>query len=220
MLSLRSANIIPNNRPEIQIPVRWHKLIGVPAQYKKSHPELYLSLSLRDHCVNNSVPPAIPNFPNSIEIAECAEKKVIPVKFIEGGYIQVGDDKNNEKFELKITVKLAANLDVLLPKDLVFAPNLNKFYMTFNLFGISINSKPFYRDLHETIILNENIIVKLQSTFEIIKIFFGQFSECTVYFNHGTNRLAVTKINMEQIIPPNVGAFEFKEKYKGTGRLS
>ncbi|KAI4457008.1 hypothetical protein MML48_8g00021629 [Holotrichia oblita] len=214
LLSLRSANIIPANRPELQIPIKWHKLIGVPAQYKKSHPELYLSLSLRDHCINNSMPPAIPKLDN-LEVSESTEKTIIPVKYMEGGYIQIGDDHCNEKFELKIVIKLASNLDVLLPKTLVFAPNLDKFCMVFNLFGISINTKPFYRDLHETIILNEHIVVKLQSTFDIIKMFFGQFNEVLVYFHHGASRLAFAKINMEKLIPEAVEFVEFKETYKG-----
>ncbi|GJQ80009.1 hypothetical protein Trydic_g9482 [Trypoxylus dichotomus] len=215
LLSLRSANIIPSNRPDIQIPIKWHKLIGVPAQYKKSHPELYLSLSLRDHCVNNAMPPAIPNFGDGVDVPETTERKVIPVKYIEGGYIQIGDDENNERFELKITIKTASNLDVLLPMDLVFGSNLDKFYMAFNLFGISINTKPFYRDLHETIILNESIIIKLQSTFEIIKVFFEQFHEVIVYFYHGASKLASAKIDMERLIPPDIETVEFKEQYKG-----
>lgn len=213
LLSLRSAPVIVSM--DFDIPYKWYKLLGVPSEFKTFRPEMLLSLTLRDHMTNRDLPPAISFVHNSDNI-EQDEKEIIPVRFIQDGFIQIGNDSDvNEIFQLSIVIKQVANLDLLLPENLVFNQRKDKYYLSFKIFGLQIKSKPFYNDLQEKIILNEKIVVRMQSNFEILKLFFTKFYDVETIFNCGPQNLGSTNINLKNLIP-DVSENDFRNFYNGS----
>lgn len=210
LLSLRSAHILPDGNSK-QPPFKWEKLMGVPHEHKNFHSELYLSLMIKDNIdltnIDETEDVCNPFIAEKVEdhelemINDTEVQSKIPIKYLEGGYIQVGNTEENlYPYCLNITVKVAANLDVLLPEAYVFSQMRDKYYISFSLFGISIKSKPFNNNLHSNILLNEKIVVNLWSNFETLKEFFTQHHEILVYFNGGENKLGMTKINVGKLL--------------------
>lgn len=104
-----------------------HKLIGCQTDKKKYHPELYLALTIRDHLLNDQEQD---NLPKDMPLI-CEEEQNAPsedvefsspfaLKYLDDGYIQIGDEEEYESFSLNLLVKEAQNLDTLLPEALVF----------------------------------------------------------------------------------------------------
>lgn len=205
LLSLRSAHIITKKEAQQEVPFKWQRLNGVSHDIRSRHPELYLSLSIRE-CVPDDTTTTItkkeePSPFLAEEVLELTEdlEKAIPLKYLEDGFIQVGDSDEAEPFYLNIFIKTAANLDVLLPENLVFNGAKDKYHLAFTLFGITIKSKNL-KDLHDTITLNEKIVVSLLSRFETLQEFFSEYHKISVCFQNGGDRLGVTKINVEKLL--------------------
>lgn len=203
LLSLRSAPVIPSRVPELDIPFKWYKLLSVPPEYKNFHPELYLSLTIRDHMSYKELPPAIPYLPELAPSSETImDREIIPIRFLQDGYIQIGEENVAcDSYTLTITVKNAFNLHVLLPEDLVFKQATGKYYLSFVIFGLTLKSKPFYKDLHEEIPLNEKICIRLMSNYEILKVFFEQYYDAVICFYNGNDKLGVSKIKLKNLVP-------------------
>lgn len=212
LLSLRSAPVIVNC--DLEVPYKWYKLLGTPSECKGTHPELYLSLTLRDHLINNELPRALPYIMEDVEITNVYDKEIVPVRFIQDGFIQIGNDDSstNEIFHFTVLMKSTYNLDLLLPKDLVFTEITDKYYLIFDMLGLSINSKPFYKDLHKEIILNEKIVLKIQSNFDILKDFFEQKAEVQIFLNYAQQRLGSLKLNLKGLMP-DITIDEYKDIY-------
>lgn len=232
LLSMRCAQAIPTNNQNMEVQWKWYKLLGVPSVYKKSHPQLQLSLTLRDQIIRSNVFPALGNYSN-IEVE--GAKTIIPIHKAENGYIQVihtrlhvnfvhlhyvaqqiGDTTENMKrFQMTTTVKSVSNLDLLLPKTLVFNPSKDDFYLSFLIFGSTVNTKMFNRNLYETLQLDEDIIINLLANFDILKLFLQKFTEVLVYFCHGKLQLGYANINIEKLFQ-NIEEINFNDECKDT----
>lgn len=218
LLSLRSARVIARGSKKQDAPFKWHKLMGVPHEFKCSHPELYLCHTIRDSVAEDEDGSTF--FTDMVEDLYKDTKlsldnefgSDIPITYLEDGYIQVGKDKTNmQPYVLNIVVKQASNLDVLLPEVLVFNKAKGTYHISFALFGILIKSKAFRRNLHETVELNEKIVISLMSDFETLKEFFTQHHQILVNFHSSEDKLAMTKINVEKLIS-EVDEHEFQNK--------
>ncbi|XP_018323489.1 uncharacterized protein LOC108735819 [Agrilus planipennis] len=195
---------------------KWHKLLGVPPEFKSSHPELFISLTIRDHVpevqeqTGSSVSAQVIEEENESSGEEQAEKiaPVFPVKYFEDGFIQVGEDNQiTRSFYLSISIKNATNLDLLLPEVLVFTNNREKYYLSFSMFGIVIKTKPFWKELHQSFVLNEKVVISLLSSYEVLRAFFEEHCEVLVRFYCGRDKLGMTKINVQNL-------FSSKEELK------
>lgn len=211
LLSLRSAHIITKREAKQELPFKWQRLNGVSHDIRSRHPELYLSLSIRE-CIPDEAPTIKKEEPSPFlaeEVLELTEdlEKAIPLKYLEDGFIQVGDSEEAEPFYLNIFIKTAANLDVLLSEDLVFNGAKDKYHLAFTLFGITIKSKHL-KDLHENITLNEKIVVSVLSRFETLQEFFSEYHKITVCFQNGADKLGTTKINVEKLLEQETNCCE------------
>ncbi|XP_072392461.1 uncharacterized protein [Diabrotica undecimpunctata] len=206
LLSLRSAQIIPQSLGPQPATPKWYKLIGCQADKRKSCPELFLSLSLRDNLINERL-----NIDNNGKMPFILEEEVqlhedktilakdCPVKYFENGHIQIGDEKlATIAFTLNLKVMDVHNLDALLPEVLVFQANSGSFFLKFKILGIAIKTKPFQNQIHGKIGLNERIVVNLLSTKEILDEFF-KFQSILVSFYCGYEKLGIAKFNVENI---------------------
>lgn len=218
LLSLRSARVIAKTSKGQVAPFKWHKLMGVPHEFKCSHPEVYLCHTIRDSVSEDTDGSSF--FTDMVEDLYKDTKlsldnefgSDIPITYLEDGYIQVGKDKTNmQPYVLNIVVKQASNLDVLLPEVLVFNKAKGTYHISFALFGILIKSKAFRKKLHETVELNEKIVISLLSDFETLKEFFTQHHQILVNFHSSDDKLAMTKINVEKLIS-EVNEDEFQNK--------
>lgn len=210
LLSLRSAHIVSKKCANQEVPFKWQRLNGVSHDIRNRHPELYLSLSIRE-CVPDEVcskkeeqSPFLAE-----EVLELTDDfvNIVPLKYLEDGFIQVGDGDDLEPFCLSMTVKVAANLDVLLPETLVFNETKDKYHLSFTLFGITIKSKNL-KGLHENIDLNEKIVVSLLSRFETLQEFFSKYHKISVCFHNGPDKLGITKINVERLLQDETNSCE------------
>lgn len=218
LLSLRSAHIISKNNPNQDAPFKWLRLMGVSHDVRSHHPELYLSVSIRDCLPEDGVEKEI--LPAPFIAEEVYEEEVIdpepsvPLKYLGDGFIQVGESSDDlEPYFLTIVVKVAANLDVLLPEAYVFNNTKSNYYMSFTLFGITIKSKPIRKDLHESIVLNEKIVVSLLSHFDTLQEFFSKHHKIYVSFHSDEDKLGISKINVEKLLE-GTSEEQYKEEMK------
>lgn len=226
LLSLRSAHIVPEIKSKQTGPFKWEKFMGVPHEHKNCHPELYLSLTIKE-VETEELSEGIKNITEPIIAETVAEYPLentnnteflskIPITYLEGGYIQVGKSKEKmNPYTLNITIKVASNLDVLLPEAFVFNQAKEIYFISFSLFGISIKSKPFNKNLHDNIVLNEKIVISLLSDFETLKEFFTQHHQILVYFHGGENKLGMTKINVEKLMS-QITEEEFQDDHESS----
>lgn len=200
-MSLRSAHVIPLKDSNHEVNAKWHKLIGCQTDKKQAHPELYMSLAVRDHLLNeveqSSSEDQMPYI--SEEEASTGEEVLtssFPVVYLDDGYIQIGDDVNAlQTFSLNLLVEEVVNLDTLLPEILVFRQNKEKYYLSFRVLGVTIRTKPFKRELHNSIVLNEKIVVKLLSDETTLDEFF-KIQNITINFCCGQDKLGTTNIEL------------------------
>ncbi|CAH0564316.1 unnamed protein product [Brassicogethes aeneus] len=208
LLSLRSAMIIPLKDVKQPVPFHWQKLIGCQFDKKNFHPELYVSLTIRDHLLPNGTEvettdlmPYISEEEND-SVDELIDKS-FAVNYLEDGYVQIGDPAIATKpFTFNLLVARAMNLDTLLPEVLVFRQSKEKYFMSFKIFGITIKTKPFYTELHEDIYLNEKIVVRILSSLDILKNFFA-IQPITINFFCGRDKLGMTSIDLKNLITEN-----------------
>ncbi|CAH1119397.1 unnamed protein product [Phaedon cochleariae] len=203
LLSLRSAHIISQKNMNQEVKSQWHKLIGCQSDKKRRHPELYISLTLQDHSLNelgatksNEGIPYISEEVNTIEETTSSE---FPIKYFEDGHIQIGEAGTGQSsFTFNLFVKKVVNLDALLPEVLVFKKTDQNYYLAFKIFGISIKTKPFSRELHNDITLNEKIVINLLSSEEMLRCYFDTQST-SIIFCRGDDILGVTSVEVEDI---------------------
>lgn len=209
LLSLRSAHIIPKkDAAKQEVPFKWQRLNGVSHDIRSRHPELYLSLSIRD-CLSDDLSKKDETSPFlAEEVLELVKdfEETIPLKYLEDGFIQVGEGEV-EPYFLNIIVKVAANLDVLLPESLVFNGPKDKYHLCFTIFGITIKSKTL-KDLHEHINLNEKIVISLLSRVEILEEFFSKYHKIQVCLQNGPDRLGMANISVDQLLEVGSGSCE------------
>nr|CAI5827825.1 unnamed protein product [Callosobruchus analis] len=204
LLSLRSAQIIPQKHADEPIKSSWYKLIGCQTDKKKFHPELYMSLALRDHLLSEveTVASSTGAMPYISEEDNNAPEELVskyPIKYFDDGHIQVGEEaKLTCNYFLNILVKEAVNLDTLLPEVLVFQQLKDKYYLAFKMLGISIKTKPFKKELHNSIILNEKIVVNLMSEKDTLEEFFKE-QGVTITFQYGIDKLGITSMDLDGI---------------------
>ncbi|EFA05496.1 centrosomal protein of 120 kDa [Tribolium castaneum] len=192
LLDLRSAQIV--EEPDRQVSFRWHKLLGVRNKKRNCVPELYVSLTIRNHL---EVQPQESS--DDIWEPEPRAEGSIPIKYLEDGYIVVGDPlKCTEDYSLNIHIKSASSLDLLLPEVLVFHQNNNKYCMCFKIFGIPIKTKQFSKDLHDKIIFEERIVVRLLSNITVLRQFFSE-EKFEVGFNCGNDLLGLTTVSFDDL---------------------
>lgn len=204
LLSLRSAYIVPKRDAQQEVPFKWQRLNGVSHDIRSRHPELYLSLSIRECLPEDAAAGARKEVASPFlaeEVLELTEDlgMTIPLKYLEDGFIHVGHDKEVAPYHLSIVVKTAANLDVLLPENLVFNGTKDKYHLAFTLFGITIKSK-ILKDLHDSITLKEKIVVSLLSRLETLQAFFTEYRSISVCLHNGPDKLGVTEINVERLL--------------------
>lgn len=207
--SLRSAYIVSKKDARQEVPFKWHRLSGVPRDIRSRHPELYLSVSIRDSLPDGFCNKTIDSSPfladEVLELVKDAED-TIPLKYLDDGFIQVGEGEL-EAYFLNVVVEVAANLDVLLPENLVFNAAKDKYQLCFTLFGITIKSKPL-KDLHDTIKLNEKIVVSLLSRYETLEEFFSKYHKIQVSFHNGPDKLGATRISVNNLLDEDSNSTE------------
>lgn len=110
--------------------------------------------------------------------------QIIQLKYLSDGYVQIGEDTDcSQSFSLAIHLKSSINLDLLLPEVLVFKRNRDRYYMSFNIFGITIKSKTFSKDLHSNILLKEKLVVKILSSYQTLSEFLKNSCYVSTYFD-------------------------------------
>lgn len=159
LLSLRTAQVIPQKEANQEVHFTWHKLIGCQGDKKKCHPELYVSLAVRDHLLNeveacNSIASMPYISEEDISQGEDVDQTKFPLKYFEDGHIQIGESNNLSIFHLNLLVRQVVNLDALLPEILVFQQVRKCSFLSFKVLGIAIKTKTFQKELHDTINVN------------------------------------------------------------------
>ncbi|XP_060522681.1 centrosomal protein of 120 kDa-like [Cylas formicarius] len=195
LFSLRSAQIVPSKEPNIPVRFKWHKLVGCQADKKKFHPELYVALTVRDHLPNQEENIKPHNAP-LISEQDVVEQLELPsecyVKYLDDGYIQIGTGDYPESYSLNLLIEEAKNLDALLPEEMVFKENPEKLHMSFTIFGVTIKTKPFYKQVDGVTNLNEKVVVRLLSNEQTLFDFF--VNQCvTISIFSGRDMLGVAK---------------------------
>ncbi|XP_030758776.1 uncharacterized protein LOC115884359 [Sitophilus oryzae] len=205
LMSLRSAQVISLKDAKTPVNFKWCKLIGCQADKKKHHPELYLGISIRDHMLNDHEEEVLEDMPLISEgepnqITEDAEfSSEFPLKYLEDGFIQIGDEEDEyESFSLNLLVKEARNLDALLPEALVFRQAPDKYHLTFKIFGVTIKTKPFYKQLQGIIYMNEKVVIRILSSEQTLFEFFKTQNIGIILF-HGHELLGFTEIELSDV---------------------
>ncbi|KAG5889108.1 hypothetical protein JTB14_003911 [Gonioctena quinquepunctata] len=206
LLSLRSAQIISEKNPNQEVNFCWHRLIGGQSDKKKNHPELYISLSLRDFVmkdleVTNSAE-AMPYISEEDTNQLEDNSPEFPLKYFENGHIQIGEGSTGSSFTFNLLVKEVVNLDALLPEILVFQKNTGNYFISFKILGVTIKTKPFRRQLHSSITLNEKIVVTLLSKEGVLSEFFKTQS-VMISFYCGRDKLGITKLEFDDVFHRN-----------------
>lgn len=197
-------------------------ILGVSTDHKPLHPELALTLTIRDKLINyNEDPneilppiifPTIPEeagdgLPDQMELLH----QDISIKYLEEGFIQIGDAKeNSDNFILSFMIDTAYNLDLLLRLRPVYK-NEPKFCITLTFFDLTISSKEFYKDLHEPILLNDKIMFKLYSSVDYLVPFFEKYKKVDIKFVQGTEVLGTSIIDLQK--------FKAKDFFKDENNL-
>ncbi|KAJ8946549.1 hypothetical protein NQ314_008863, partial [Rhamnusium bicolor] len=187
LLSLRSAQIIPLKIANQEVHPKWHKLIGCQTGKKKFQPEIFLSLTVRDHLLNEAETSssieaeAMPYISEEdSNVADIMLSSLFPVTYLEDGFIQIGDDENAvSAFSLNLFIDEVVNLDTLLPEILVFQKNDEKTPQRYN----------FKR---------KKIVVKLLSSQAILEEFFMTQS-ITINFYCVKDKLGTTDIDLANV---------------------
>ncbi|KAF7267160.1 hypothetical protein GWI33_019581 [Rhynchophorus ferrugineus] len=209
LMSLRSAQVVSLHDAKKPVNFKWLKLIGCQADKKKYHPEINLGLSIRDHLLNDHEDESTDDMPLISEeeansVTEDNEfSSEFPLRYLEDGYIQIGEDDDHESFSLNLLVKEARNLDALLPELLVFRQSPEKYHLTFKIFGVTIKTKPFFKLLQDTISVNEKVVVRILSNEQMLFDFFRS-ERISIILYHSHDYLGLTEIEL--------GEVAFKEK--------
>ncbi|KAB0795519.1 hypothetical protein PPYR_12358 [Photinus pyralis] len=204
LLSTRSANIIPHSF-QGEIPFKWCKLLGVQAEHKRNHPELYMSLTIRDLNSEGSEVPYLSELTLHASDSQTEEPfyfngELITFQYLPDGYIQIGNGEGIQKFLLTIKIKVAYNLNLLLPEVSLLNQNREKYFMSFTMLGITIKSKPFSRDLHDSIEMNEKIVVRIRSDCEVIRQYLSECCQIYVTFYQEDDKLGIAKVNVDTLL--------------------
>lgn len=209
LLNIRSAQIIPTYFNINDIPFKWYKLIGVKNS-KKLQPELFLSLTIRDINIKTQSTVLNPIIKPYCIVQQESETEILqrniqlnncPIKYLEDGYIQIGEpDLANKYYAFTFHVNKIYNLDILLPEALVFCENKEEYYLAIHVFGVTIKTKPFYKELHENVTLNEKVSIQILSNLNILYNLF-QYEQIQTTFNCGGNVLGSAITSLKNLIP-------------------
>lgn len=193
LLDIRSAQVITDSNQ--QIVFKWHKLFGVRNKKRNSTPELYLSLTVRNQTdIEEEI-----HFEDFWQ-PEPRKESSVPITYMEDGHIIIGEQSIcQDEYSMNIIIKSANNLDLLLPEVLVFNQNNNKYYMCVKIFGIPITTKLFSKDLHDQIVFEEKIVIKLRSNKDSLDNFFKE-ETFEVEFNCGNDVLGKTILNFDAFL--------------------
>ncbi|KAF5270733.1 hypothetical protein FQA39_LY01471 [Lamprigera yunnana] len=202
LLSIRSAHIV-SYKHDYKIPFKWYKLLGVLPEHKNFRPELRLSLTIRDTALEEDETPYLTDLTveeneASIEEPFIVDGQVISLCYLPNGFIKIGGEECSEKYLLTIVIQVAYNLDSLLSE--VDKTNHSKYFISFNMFGITIKSKPFCRNLHANIPMNEKIVVRLISEYEILRLYLTYHCQIVISFYAGSDQLGTTKLNVQSLL--------------------
>lgn len=188
------------------IEYKWSRLLGVHTEYKALHPELALTLTIRDKLRDLSTLTS-PNpdedsqsvHVQSLETVEPLTQD-ISVVYLDEGFVQIGDgESNQDTFSLSFLIETAFNLDLLVPQKNTFREELDQeYFITLSCFDLKINTKKF-KILHEPVILNDKIVFKLHSTIEYLDQFFKYSKVVNLKFFQGTEALGSADIHLMRI---------------------
>lgn len=211
LLHLRTARAVPSDQV-IDLEYKWHKLLGVHADWKPNHPELSLTLSVRDRLGGAMTTPKPPTLPigskSDLEIVDYPEQNV-SVLYIDDGFIQIGDSQEaKDKFTLSFLLETAFNFD-LCQTELLFEPDKRPYHISLSFFNMEASSKTFYSDLNEPIVLNDRVMFKMNSNGSSLKEFFEQYPIITLKLHQEEESLAYAEINLKNF---EIGKF-LDEKY-------
>lgn len=129
---------------------------------------------------------------------EDVEQTKFPLKYFDDGHIQIGESGDLSTFHLNLLVIRVVNLDALLPEILVFQQVRKCSFLSFKVLGVAIKTKTFQKELHDTINVNEKIVVNLKSSKEILREFF-RTQNIVISFICGTEKLGVTSQELDDI---------------------
>lgn len=203
MLNLRTAQPVRNTQLQT-VDFKWHRLLHVPSTFKAFHPEICLQLTIRDKLYNEDVLNEKPITPRVEPVVQTVEtsiehEEIIAPIYLEEGWIQLGNKKEEcQKYLLKFVVGTASNMDLLLDKDQVFNRQNEGYYLAISILGLQINTKCFYKNLHEPIVLNDRIIIKLLTSPKILNQMFNDLEIVPIYFYYGIKILATANINLKE----------------------
>lgn len=230
LLHLRSARPIPGDHP-VEIDYKWYKLLGVHSDHKPHHPELSLSLTIRDKLRDgiNTAIQEVPNTSASDNITEpCTPTDLLQnpdeqiefplqnlsVLYVDNGFIQIGDAQEpHELYSLSFLLETAFNLDLLKPPTTPF-DHAAQCYITLRYFDLEVSTKKFNCDFNEPVIMNEKFIFKLSSTLNYLKTYFEQNRVCVLKLYQGSKVLADTELNLTNFQVDNNNGGGSKRKFE------
>ncbi|XP_015109878.1 centrosomal protein of 120 kDa isoform X2 [Diachasma alloeum] len=197
LLSLRSAQIVPRGN-ESTIKTDWHRLLGLRNDVKGDKPEFSLSLTIEDM--------------DTREVG-CSEKKDeeshklieendLPMPYVipEERLIQLGPIRTNrELFLLNILAGTTANLHLISPKPA--SPNSSTKVLTFwyKILDNELQSKPFTIDSN-VFPLNEKIVMRIRSSFSVLKNYVEQKPSFLVVLKCGESILGESEVDLKTLL--------------------
>ncbi|XP_065158920.1 uncharacterized protein [Atheta coriaria] len=207
LVCLRSAKIVPMSKVNLtEINPIWTKLVSVPNEIRKSTPELAVFLLIRDFVPNmppNSPLQKIYPSPDLPELPSLQFQQIrVPVKYSEEGYIQLGNPEDCKlKFQLKLTLLIGYDLDVIMPESIIFGNTSKTFHLSVEIFGLEVKTRKISENVYAPmVIFNESIVINLMlSHYDLLGTYFQQYPVIKVKFNIENDMLAVADIDMKQL---------------------
>lgn len=195
LLSLRTAQIIPNNK-NINEKINWHKLLGCRGDMKYDKPEIFLSLTIRERDLVD----VITTNPKDMELITS-----IPYLIHEEALIQLGPiDTCREIFLLSIVPGNIGNIDILDKQTVCNNTNNHKEYtFWYNILENQVQSKAFTAN-SQICSLNEKIVIRIRSSLNIIKNYFQIKPHCIVILKHIECVLGQSVIDLRPLIPTDI----------------
>lgn len=163
-----------------------------------------MSLVLRDHLLNdneisNNSLSAMPYISEEDYNSAEVHSSQFSIQYLDNGHLQIGTDEDaKHTFQLNLLIKNVMNLDTLLPEDLVFQHKQGNYFLSFKILGVAIKTKPFRKNFHNSITLNEKIVVIILSNRETLEKAFAS-EKIMVSFHHGQELLGLAEVLLGNI---------------------
>ncbi|XP_043465045.1 centrosomal protein of 120 kDa-like isoform X2 [Leptopilina heterotoma] len=188
LISIRSAQIVTKNR-KTTIKSSWNTLLGLKGDLKVCKPELMLSLTVEDQDRENA------QLKEDLDMNSLFSKNGIEDKHL----IRLGPpDLCRDIFLLHISTNMAANLDLLAKESVNFETSFTFWY---RIFESDFQLKPFRSNDASSWMLNEKIVIKIESSLNILKNYLQTKPCMVVSLKNESNLIGRAEVDLHSLVP-------------------